>query len=225
MAETYATARPGRLTALASRLSARARRRRHRTFLAVLCPGPGARIVDVGCGALGLRAVDREHEIVGVDAIDQPAYPGPFVRASAAALPFPSGEFDIAYSNSLIEHVPPEERPAVAAEIRRVADRYFVQTPNRWFPVEPHVLLPLFQFLPERARRRLWRFGVAGGAYERIDLLDRRELERLFPDAVVLRERVGPLTKSLLAVGPRSRVSAGARGRRRPWRAARGRVR
>lgn len=209
MSATYATARRGRLTALASRVSARARERRHGAFLAAVRPQPGERIVDVGCGALGLRALDREHEIVGVDALEQPGYPGAFVRADAAALPFADGEFAVAYSNSLIEHVPAGERAAVAREIRRVAARYFVQTPNRWFPIEPHVLLPLFQFLPKRLKRRLWRFGVAGEAYERIDLLSRRDLARLFPDAVILRERLGPLTKSLMAVGPRSRVAAG----------------
>jgi hypothetical protein len=83
-----------------------------------------------------------------------------------------------------------------------VARRWFVQTPNRWFPIEPHVLLPFFQFLPRGLKRRLWRFGVSGEPYEDISLLDERELRALFPDAVILRERVGPLTKSLMAVGP-----------------------
>ena len=112
----------------------------------------------------------------------------------------------MAYCSSLIEHVEPSDRERVAAEIRRVARRFFVQTPNRWFPIEPHVLLPLFQFLPRAVRRRLWRFGAGGGEFEDIALLDRRELARLFPDAQILRERVGPLTKSLIAVGPRGRM-------------------
>ena len=70
------------------------------------------------------------------------------------------------------------------------------------------MLLPFFQFLPERLKRRLWRFGAAGGDYEEIELLDARELAELFPDALILRERVGPLTKSLMAVGPRDRLAA-----------------
>jgi hypothetical protein len=88
----------------------------------------------------------------------------------------------------------------VAAEIRRVAARWFVQTPNRWFPIEPHVLLPGYQFLPEALQRRLAPLG-ASGDYERIRMLDARELQGLFPDASILRERVGPFTKSLMAVG------------------------
>ena len=159
--------------------------------------GPGDRIVDVGCGSAGLLALDPGLRVVGLDARPQPGYPGELVLGDARALPFEDGEFDIAYSNSLIEHVAPADRPLVAAEIRRVARRWFVQTPNLWFPLEPHVLVPGYQFLPRAWQRRLPR-----GHDEWIRLLDARELHGLFPDAAILRERVGPLTKSLMAVGP-----------------------
>ena len=164
--------------------------------------------MDVGCGSAGLRALDSEHDIVGLDSRPQPGYPGPagsIVVGDARAMPFADGEFDVAYCHSLIEHLPPEDRPKLAAEVRRVAGRWFVQTPNHWFPVEPHVLLPLFQFLPRGARRRLRRFGVSGED-EEIELLRRSELERLFPDAEIVAERAGPLVKSWVAAGPRERV-------------------
>ena len=103
----------------------------------------------------------------------------------------------------MIEHVEPTDRALVAAEIRRVARRWFVQTPNLWFPVDPHTLLPGYQFLPAAVQRRLASIGAAGGDHERIRLLDAAELRRLFPDADTVRERFGPLTKSLIAVGPR----------------------
>ena len=131
---------------------------------------------------------------------------GRFVRGDARDLPFADGEFEIAYSNSLVEHLDPVDRPQFADEVRRVAGRYWVQTPNRWFPVEPHVLLPGFQFLPERARRRLWRLGMPRTPYERIELLDAGELAALFPDAVILRERFAGMTKSLIAAGPSALV-------------------
>jgi hypothetical protein len=113
----------------------------------------------------------------------------------------------------LIEHVVEErERRAAADEIRRVAGRYFVQTPSRWFPVEPHALLPLVHWLPRRLGRRVWRLGVSTNPFEGTRLLGARELRRLFPDAEIVRERVGPLTKSLMAVGPATRRRAsGAR--------------
>jgi Methyltransferase domain len=192
---------------LGSWAAQRARRRRHRVFLELITPSPDETIVDIGCGAAGLAEFERDAEITGVDLADRPpdGYEGPhrrYVRADARALPFADGEFDIAYSNSLIEHVPRRDRARVAFETRRVARRYFIQTPNRWFPIEPHVLLPFFQHLPRGLRKRLWRFGVQRGAFEDIRLLDARELRYLFPDAVLARERIGPLTKSLMAAGP-----------------------
>lgn len=180
-----------------------------------MAPRPDERVVDVGCGAAGLAAFAPSTEIVGVDLKERPEYAGPgrtFVQADARALPFEDGAFDIAYSNSLVEHIAPAGRQAFAAEIRRVAGRYFVQTPNRWFPLEPHVLLPFFQHLPLGLRRRMWRLGVAQGEFEDIRLLGRRELRALFPDAEILVERAGPLAKSLIAAGPRP--VAGATRRR-----------
>ena len=59
------------------------------------------------------------------------------------------GAFDVVFSNSVIEHVETyENQRRMAAEIRRVGRRYFVQTPNRHFPLEPHFLVPGFQLLP-----------------------------------------------------------------------------
>jgi len=205
-ANPYATARGGVVPRLAGRLAAVARARRYRRFVEATGLRPGDRVVDVGCGSLGLQALDSEHDITGIDQLDQPAYAeagATFVRGSALEMPFADGEFDVAYCNSLIEHVAREERPRLASEVRRVARVFFVQTPNRWFPVEPHVLLPFFQFLPERLQRRLWRHGASGEPFHRIDLLDRAEMQALFPDAEILPERVGPLVKSWMAVGPR----------------------
>ena len=112
------------------------------------------------------------------------------------------GEFDIAYSNSVVEHLPPADRAAYAAELRRVGKRWLVQTPNRLFPIEPHALLPFVHWLPRPLGRALWRLGVSGDPYDDVRLLGMGELQRLFPDAVIVRERVGPLTKSFVAVGP-----------------------
>jgi hypothetical protein len=119
------------------------------------------------------------------------------VVGDARALPFSDREFDIVFCNSLLEHLPAEDRSKVASELTRVGRKFWVQTPNKYFPLEPHYMLPLVQFLPQRLRRLLdQRF--CGGA---IELLKRRELEALFPDAAIYREKVGPLTKSLVAYG------------------------
>ena len=196
----YATA-PGRFRArIAAPLAARARAARHRRFFGLTGVRPGMRIVDIGCGALGLRAFEPDLDVTGVDVLPRPDYPGPFVQADAAeGLPFPHGEFDLAYCSSVIEHVPRERRTAFAAEVRRVGRGWYVQTPARSFPIEPHALLPFAHWLPVALRQHYWRLG-ASGAWEEIHLLGRRELEALFGPARA--ERIGPLTKSWVCVRP-----------------------
>lgn len=199
----YATARRGLRTWLADRYSRRARQRRLELFERQLEPRPGEAAVDIGCGAAGLAALAPALEVTGVDHAERPGYPGArFVQADATALPFSDGEFAIAYSNSVVEHLPPSERAAYARELTRVGRRWFVQTPNRWFPIEPHALLPFVHWLPRRLGRALWRLGVSGDPYDEVHLLGAKELRELFPGSRIVRERAGFLTKSLVAVGP-----------------------
>jgi SAM-dependent methyltransferase len=203
--DVYGTAR-GPLARLASPLAARARARRHGRFFALTRLPASARVLDVGCGALGLRGLEPALDITGVDLAERPDYPGPFVRADAAeGLPFADGEFDLVYCSSVIEHVPRARRVAFAAEVRRVGRGWFVQTPARSFPIEPHSLLPFAHWLPVGPRREYWRLGAAG-EWEEIELLGREEIEALFGPA--LPERVGPLVKSWVCVHAPSR-SAG----------------
>jgi SAM-dependent methyltransferase len=201
--DVYGSAR-GRVRArIASPLAARARERRHARFFALTGVGPGMRIVDIGCGTLGLRALEPDLDITGVDLLPRPTYPGPFVQGDATTrLPFADGHFELAYASSVIEHVAPAQRAAFAAELRRVARGFYVQTPAYSFPIEPHALLPFAHWLPPALRRRYWSLG-AQGHWEDIHLLRRAEMEALF--GAVLAERVGPLAKSWIAV---RRVSA-----------------
>jgi SAM-dependent methyltransferase len=203
MPDVYATAQ-GPLARLAGPLASRARARRHERFFALAGLPPGARVLDVGCGALGLRALasspegEPELDITGVDLLEYPAYPGPFVRADPAdGLPFADREFDLVYCSSVIEHVPPDRRATFAAEVRRVGRGWFVQTPALSFPIEPHSLLPGAHWLPLSLRRPYWRLGATGG-WEEISLLGRGELETLFGPARA--ERIGPLVKSWVCV-------------------------
>lgn len=196
------------LVGLAGRLASRARAARYERYRRTMKPGPGENLLDVGCGgSWSLAALEPEANVTGVDLNEPTGFGGSnqrFVRADACELPFEDHSFDLAYSNSLIEHIDPSRRAAYADEIRRVAGRYWVQTPNYWFPIEPHALLPAVQFLPVPARRLAWRGSPRGIDYEEsLHLLTRRELAELFDDALILDERVGPFTKSLIAIGPR----------------------
>jgi SAM-dependent methyltransferase len=195
--DVYATAR-GPLARLASPVAARARARRHAALFPALAAD--ARVVDIGCGAIGLRALEPDRDITGVDRLPRPSYPGPFVQADVLeSLPFRDGAFDLAYCSSVIEHVAPADRPRFASEVSRVAARVFVQTPAWSFPVEPHSLLPGAHWLAPGLRRRYWALGAAR-EWEDIRLLRRRELQALFPAARVVAERFGPLAKSWVAI-------------------------
>lgn len=88
------------------------------------------------------------------------AYPGVrFLKADGRALPFPDRAFDFVHASAVLEHVGGTDRQAqFLKELWRVAARgLFVTTPNRWFPVEFHTVLPLIHWLPRGVFRRLLR--------------------------------------------------------------------
>jgi SAM-dependent methyltransferase len=186
------------------------RERRYRLFVELCDVRPDEPILDVGAGVGGaLERFNRTNPIVALEL--EPEQTGwletsnvEVVQGDGTRLRYADGEFPLVYSNSVIEHVPKELQQAFADETRRVAQRYFVQTPNRWFPIEPHYQTPLFHFLPVRVRKWLNRHFTLGwrkkGQWEDVNLLSARDLRRLFPDAEIHREKLFGLTKSLMAV-------------------------
>ena len=121
--------------------------------------------------------------------------------------------FDLVHSNSVVEHVGDWPRmEAFAAEVRRLAPRYYVQTPYFWFPIEPHFSSPFFHWRSEQGRARALlkrRHGFADRArdmgqamrdVQHARLLDKRQFRYLFPDAEHFDEKAAGLTKSLIAV-------------------------
>ncbi len=186
------------------------RERRYRLFIELCRVEPDEPILDVGAGKGGaLERFNTTNPIVALDlepdASEWLTAPNVTMQVGdGTKLEYADGEFGAVFSSSTIEHVPKELQPAFAAEIRRVGRRYFVQTPNRYFPIEPHYQFPLFQFLPHRLQKALnKRFSLgwrAKGQWEEVNLLSVRDVKRLFPDAKIHRERVFGLTKSLMAV-------------------------
>ena len=154
--------------------------------------------------------------LVNLPGIDQPTDDERFTYTvgDATALDVEDGAFHIAHSNSVVEHVGGwSQMKAYAGEIQRVAGTYFVQTPNFWFPVEPHSMTPLFHWLPKPLRVRLvMRFDLGNwkrqdsvdGAVNRVDsarLLSEPMFRELFDDAdQLIPEKLLFFTKSLVVV-------------------------
>jgi len=129
-------------------------------------------------------------------------------------LDFKDKSFDIAHSNSVIEHVGVlADMRRFAREIVRLSHYYYVQTPNMWFPVDPHYGVPLFHWLPLPLRARLLATMDIGLQKKRatlqeavnyvefVNLLDCNMLKDLFPQAEIRRERFLFMAKSLMALG------------------------
>ena len=123
---------------------------------------------------------------------------------------FKDKQFDIVFSNSVIEHLfSIENQKKMAAEIMRVGKSYFVQTPNYFFPIEPHWLFPFFQFLPFKIRVILTKnFNL--GHYKKsvneddaikrvseVKLLTEKQMKELFPEGKVYLETILGLVKSI----------------------------
>jgi hypothetical protein len=115
--------------------------------------------------------------------------------------------FDLCHSNSVIEHVGGFfRRRQFAANVEAAAPHHWVQTPYRYFPLEPHWLFPGFQFLPVRARAAIgprWPIAPLGHPIEAalgIELIGLTEFRHLFPDSGIWPEKLGGVIKSLVAV-------------------------
>jgi hypothetical protein len=126
---------------------------------------------------------------------------------------FSDNSFDLVHSNSVIEHVGRwTDMRAMSNEVRRLAPAYYIQTPNFWFPFDPHTRMPFIHWLPTNLRYHLHsQFNL--GFYEKasdIDramcsaedavMLDAKQMEQLFPDAIQIREKVAGLTKSFISI-------------------------
>jgi hypothetical protein len=209
-----------RIHAVYARLLRPFRRRRMQRFAQEFREGRGLRVVDVGGSPFNWSFAPETPRLVLVNLRapgDARTLPDGIrlVIGDGTRLAFADAAFDVAFSNSVIEHLGTLERQAAfAAELRRVARGLWVQTPARGFPFEPHLLAPFVHWLPQRWQRRLLRRFTLWGwlsrpSPERVErflaetrLLGLREMRELFPDCEIRRERFLGLTKSYVAVRP-----------------------
>jgi SAM-dependent methyltransferase len=133
------------------------------------------------------------------------------VVCDACELPWADKSFDVVFSNAVIEHLGSFERQKrMAAEIMRVGKRWFVTTPNRWFPFEFHMRLPLVTWLPGDGYLRIGRIisynhirgkYMFGAKRDDLRLMSASELQECFPDSRIIKQRVTFMAETLIAVG------------------------
>jgi SAM-dependent methyltransferase len=199
---------------LADAVSFHSRRRKLGLFLDELRPTAETTVLDVGADELGFGEGDGcttlnffeelypwPRQITALGLHDgsgfRARYPDiRYVQGDACALPFEDGEFDIVFSNAVIEHVGGRERQRLlVSEALRVGRRAFLTTPNRLFPVEVHTRLPFVHWLPDRLANRLYD-AVGKGSAKELHLLSPRAFRSLFPGRV----RIVNLGLTLVAV-------------------------
>jgi SAM-dependent methyltransferase len=181
--------------------------------IAAVLAGTGAQPSNIYIADINAERVQQGHRRYGFSPIAIPA---------AGTLPFEDGYFDIVYCSSVIEHVtlPKDqiwleqsdeefERRArtsqrqFANEIRRLGRGYYVQTPDRWFPIESHTWLPLVGYMPRTWQKRVIektnRYWVKKTNPDWC-LLSAKEMQEFFPDATIRHERFMGLSKSIMAI-------------------------
>ena len=200
---------------LARRIQLDFRKRRMQQFEREFGLKSDHKLIDIGGTPGNWSLVDVQPEILLVN-IDEDVWERGRIRkvkGDATRLEFGDNSFDIAYSNSVIEHVGGwPEIAAFAREIRRVAPQYYVQTPNKWFPLEVHFHMLFLHWLPFRIARHLVRYLSLFGwtmnptqarideKLRNINLLSEAQVKELFPDARIFKERFLGMTKSFVAV-------------------------
>ena len=200
-------------------LSHRFRRRRMQRFLREFKITAETRILDIGGTPECWELIAERPRLTLLNtprAKDDLRGAASWVAGDGRALPFRDGSFDIVFSNSVIEHVGDAiSQERFAREVVRVGRAYWVQTPNRWFPVEQHLLTPIVHWLPKSWQRTIVPHFTVWSAVMRlpadrrrfylehylsdVKLLGAAELAALFPTATLISERFCGWTKSLIA--------------------------
>jgi SAM-dependent methyltransferase len=194
------------------------RRKRLAAFVVQLRVGPNDRILDLGGSPSTWEGSGLEGQVtlLNLEPVGDLPAGMEYRQGDACDLSFLVDQaFDVVFSNSVIEHVgDPSRQMQMAHEVRRVGRSYWVQTPNRYFPLELHFLFPGFQFLPRVLQERVamsWPFSFPKllgidplGELANLRLVGYREMTAYFPEALVVREKVAGLTKSLIAMKTRA---------------------
>lgn len=183
------------LTSFIHTVSQKNREKKFELFLKHLAPNKNTKILDIGVTdkeySPGDNYLEKHYAYPeNITAVtNEPLFEFPnhypnilLVQADATHLPFPDDSFDIAHSNAVIEHVGcKEQQLRFLQEIRRVANKGFLTTPNKYFPIELHTRIPLLHFiLPKKLFDRfLLLIGKSWATGDYMYLLSEQELHSL----------------------------------------------
>jgi hypothetical protein len=196
-------------------LTHRVRQRRNEEFERRFPDLADMRVLDLGGTAISWRLLPmrpRSVTLVNLDQADEPAESWMnVVHADACAGGF--GKYDLVFSNSLVEHLRGHARRQQFAEVvQESAPSWWIQTPYRYFPIEPHWFFPGFQFLPFPARLMICRHwntlhvpaikdrANAAELVASVELISATEMRMYFPDSEIWFERIAGLPKSLVSI-------------------------
>lgn len=153
----------------------------------------------------------KQYTVINMDADylrkNRSYYSGNFqpMAADGCRLPFKDKSFDFIFANALLEHIPRPQRHLFAAEVGRICRKgFFIINDNHWFPLDPHYLVPFYQYLPHGFKRSVSRYVAfkwfPKGTYDPIDLLTIKEYKKLFPGARYegLRFPFSPVAESII---------------------------
>lgn len=211
---------------LFSKLSNISRRRKLELFDRIMTPTENMKVLDVGAqvdpsGGRAIQFIDSYPWKNRISAINLSVEHISLIRnhypeieavvGDACELPWPDKCFDVVYSNAVIEHLGSlKKQVRMAAEIMRVAKRWFVTTPNRWYPFEFHMRLPFVTLLPGRGY--LWIGRIVsynpvkckytfGRHRTDLRLMTARELSDCFPGSRIIKQRVTFMAETLIVIG------------------------
>ena len=135
------------------------------------------------------------------------------VKGDGRDLSYPDKSFPLAFSNSAIEHISREDQNKFASELSRIGVAVYCQTPNRWFPYDPHYIAVFWHWWPRALHSHIiaryltgwgWVFRPDRAAVEKwaneVNLIGRKQFQVLFPDCAIEEERFLGMTKSFIAI-------------------------